>query len=190
MTRSVYVVGGAGAGKSTFTSRLLGEYSFGPLTDLHTAQNSRGSNITLRGHMVEDDLLLYLGVMREAFPGTDGLDRVSSVAGVPWLAQGNLPRAIYGEGNTLANRPFLKALAEHTDLVIIHIWVPEEEQLRRVGSRGHDMDEKWVLGTSTRALNLASEMEGLCDVWYVRGDLEGEQNLALAVAKNHLLPGD
>ena len=83
MTRSVYVVGGAGAGTSTFTSRLLGEYTFGPLADLHTAQNSRGSNITLRGHMVEDDLLLYLGVMREAFPGTDGLDRVSNIAGVP-----------------------------------------------------------------------------------------------------------
>lgn len=191
--RAVYVIGGAGAGKSTLSARLFEGASFGPLEDLHSKPNARGSLITLRGQYATlrpGHEVLYLGVWREAFPGTDGLDRVSTVAGKEWLEECPIPARIFGEGNTLSARPFMYALAEATDLAVIHLSASPEEIERRVEGRGHAMNMTWVHGTATRAANLAHDLEYLADVWHVRSDIPGEADLALEIARNHLLPGD
>ena len=158
-TRSVYVIGGAGAGKSTFMERLIGDRMIlmGPLEDLHSAPNSRGTIITLRGHRFPDDGV-YLGLMRDNFPGTDGLDRVSSVAGVPWLRLGMAPAWVIGEGATLANRPFLTALSEETDLLLIHLRCDDAVKVARFQERGSSQDPKFVAATVTKSANLLNEM--------------------------------
>lgn len=193
MTRAVYLLGGAGSGKSTLTSRLFAGAEFAPLQDLHTKPNARGSLITLRGHEATfpaGERVLYLGVWRDQFPGTDGLDRVSTVPGKEWLERGNLPERLFAEGNTLSARPFMYALAEATDLLVIHLWCRPEEVERRVAGRGHEMNMKWVEGTATRAENVAKDLEDRADVWFIRSDVPGEVDLAFEVARNHLLPGD
>ena len=56
MTPSVYVIGGAGTGKSTFMSQMLDQLSVLPLEelrDLHRTPNARGTIVTLRGHHVD-----------------------------------------------------------------------------------------------------------------------------------------
>jgi hypothetical protein len=160
VTRSVYVVGGAGTGKSTFTQTLLdlSNRSMGPLVDLYQKPNSRGTVITLRGHDIGLDGM-YLGCMRESFPGTDGLDRVSYIPGEEWLQ--NIDGSydfIIAEGATLAVRRFLAVLHETTDLLLIHLTADDFVKELRFGQRGSDQDEKFVLATATRSRNLVADM--------------------------------
>ena len=81
MTQAVYIIGGAGTGKSTVTQALLDllDRPLGPLEDLYSKANSRGTVITLRGHQMGEDGL-YLGCMRDSFPGTDGLIHIRHMA--------------------------------------------------------------------------------------------------------------
>jgi cytidylate kinase len=164
MTRSVYIIGGAGTGKSTFTAELLNRLgaALGPLEDLYSKPNSRGTVITLRGHEMTNpprwDTGLYLGCMRDEFPGTDGLDRVSYIPGEEWLATANLPDWILAEGATLAVRRFLYALDVTTDLLIVHLTTDEMVKEIRLAQRGAGQDEKFIAATATRARNLATEM--------------------------------
>jgi hypothetical protein len=155
VTRSAYIVGGAGTGKSTFTGELLDalRVTLGPLEDLHTKPN-RKSTVRLRGHYAGPDGL-YLGCMRESFPGTDGLDRVSSPVGVEWLQLGLHDRLgwIVGEGATLCTKPFLAALADHTDLLLVHLHAAPEVKAERFTRRGSDQAAQFVKATATRALN-------------------------------------
>lgn len=162
MTRSVYIIGGAGTGKSTFTQALLERIGgpMGPLVDLYSKPNSRGTVITLRGHGILDgpDEGIYLGCMRDEFPGTDGLDRVSYIPGEEWLVQGDLPAFLVGEGATLAVRRFLYALDVTTDLLLIHLTTDEMVKEIRLNQRGAGQDEKFITATATRSRNLAEEM--------------------------------
>lgn len=158
-TQSVYLVGGAGTGKSTFMQEMLdvSNRSMGPLVDLCQEPNSRGTVITLRGHEVGTDGM-YLGCMRESFPGTDGLDRVSYIPGEKWLREARLPRFIVSEGATLAVRRFLTVLHETTDLLLVHLWADDFVKELRFHQRGSSQDEKFVLATATRSANLVADM--------------------------------
>jgi hypothetical protein len=161
MTKSVYVIGGAGTGKSTFTQEILdmSNRTLSPLEDLCQKPNSRGTVITLRGHRVGTDGM-YLGCMRDSFPGTDGLDRVSYIPGEEWLqTTENLPEFIVAEGATLAVRRFILVLHETTDLLLIHLTAEEFVKELRFDQRGSSQDEKFVLATTTRSANLARDME-------------------------------
>ena len=71
MTRTVYILGGAGTGKSTFTAELLEPWDLGPLEIFHEEPLVRGKGrpamIKVRGHLVETPEGvggLYLGQMR------------------------------------------------------------------------------------------------------------------------------
>lgn len=157
MTRSVYVLGGAGTGKSTFTTELLAELPEpGPLTDLHMKPN-RKARVTLRGHPVGDGV--YLGVLRDWHPGTDGLDRASSQTGVEWLERYDLPRWILAEGATLATRPFLAALHAHTELLLVHLHASLDTRLARFAARGTAQDPSFVRATETRSANRLREAQ-------------------------------
>lgn len=156
MTRSVYIIGGAGTGKSTFTAQLLDGLEFGELEDLHALANKKNI-VTLRGHRMVNDGM-YLGLMRESFPGTDGLDRASSPVAESWLYDGNLPEWIVSEGATLATRRFLIALAQVTELLVVHLVADDFVKELRFLERGSDQDPKFVLATTTRSYNLFNDM--------------------------------
>lgn len=156
MTRSVYIIGGAGTGKSTFTAQLLANQEFGPLEKLFSHPNKKNI-VTLRGHRLGQDGL-YLGCMRDRHPGTDGLDRASSPVGEAWLMLGDVPSWIIGEGATLATRRFLTALHEHTELLLVHLTAEEYVKDLRFLQRNTKQDPQFVLATETRSLNLALVM--------------------------------
>lgn len=167
MTRSIYIIGGAGTGKSTFTSRLLellGLETGGDLLELHSKPNAKVV-VTLRGHELltprDEPAGLYLGVMRDSFPGSDGLDRATSPTGAEWLRTAELPSLIISEGATLATRPFLSALHETTELLLVHLLASPEEVQRRFAERGSNQDPKFVLNTVTRSANLDRDMRKL-----------------------------
>lgn len=190
MTASVYVIGGAGTGKSTFTQSLLdmSNRSMGPLEDLHQKPNSRGTVITLRGHRVGLDGM-YLGCMRDSFPGTDGLDRVSYIPGEDWLFTEGRERLefLIAEGATLAVRRFITALHHTTDLLLVLLEADDFVKELRFGERGSTQDEKFVLATATRSTNLARDMakEGV-KVWTVDSADPDEWDQALLICHDHL----
>jgi GTPase SAR1 family protein len=166
MTRSLYIIGGAGSGKSTFMEELLASsnHEMGPLRDLHTKNNARGNPVTLRGHELAfgwSSAGLYLGCMREFYPGTDGLDRASSIAGEEWLEQGGADAYSYiiAEGATLATRRFLYALQDRTELLLVHLFVDELIADLRFLQRGSSQDPRFVLNTVTRSANLLRDMK-------------------------------
>ena len=184
MTRSVYIIGGAGTGKSTFTAELLKGHAWGPLEDLYALRN-RKALVTLRGHRLSVDGL-YLGVHRDSFPGSDGLDRASSPTAVAWLAAGNLPSWIIGEGATLATRPFLTALAGCTDLLILHLTVDPFIADLRFAARGSNQNPGFVENTVTRSANLANHLRDVAEVVTVDTGDEEQWAAALSAVRRHL----
>lgn len=188
MTRVVYVVGGAGTGKSTFMSQLLGSMEFGPFEDLHQKPNARGTIITLRGHRMPNDGL-YLGRMREHFPGTDGLDRASSMTGAEWLAETPvLPRWIVGEGLNLATWPMMEGFLARTELLLIRLWADEVVRDLRFWQRGSKQPEGFLKMSETRSVNLTAKVEkaGGGRVIVCDSAQPDEWNAALAAARDHL----
>ena len=190
MTKSVYIIGGAGAGKSTFTSELLAAIGepLGPLEDLHTKRNAKGTPVTLRGHRIGGDGL-SIGCMRESFPGTDGLDRASSISGEAWLEAGQgIPSYIVSEGATLATRRFLGALHTHTDLLLVHLDCADFVRELRFLQRGSTQAENFVKITVTRSRNLLADMaKAGVKCWEVDTANPPEWEQALDVALSHLL---
>jgi len=129
---------------------------------------------------------LYLGCMRDSFPGTDGLDRVSYIPGEEWLANGSLPDILVGEGATLAVRRFLYALDVTTDLLLIYLTTMVKDL--RIQERGAEQDEKFVAATATRSRNLALEMNKAgVKVWEVDTGYPEEWHQALSIVQDHLL---
>lgn len=179
MTRSVYIIGGAGTGKSTFTAALLKDHEFGPLEDIFSARNAKNL-VTLRGHRLPGDGL-YLGRMRDTHPGTDGLDRACHQTAVGWLMVGDLPKWIVAEGATLATESFMHALAEGTDLLLVHLRCSPEVQQARFLERGTEQNPNWVKGRTTAAANLFRLMDesGLCDLLDVDTGDSGDWHNAL-----------
>lgn len=163
MTRSLYIIGGAGVGKSTFMSYLgsmLG-WEFGPLADLHAKRNAKAL-VTLRGHEISSPDTkdgLYLGVNRDAFPGSDGLDRATSPTGEEWLQRYDLPPIIVAEGATLATRRFLFALQAETELLVLHLTCDEMIHDLRLASRGTGQEPSFVQATVTKSENLVRDLE-------------------------------
>jgi hypothetical protein len=160
MTRSVYVVGGAGTGKSTFTAELLEVFDVDKSFVFHRRRKSDGNLDPISGHLLRtadpDFLGLYIGKLRESFPGTDGLSRSCTPVGVEWLhTASRLPDVIVAEGATLATQGFLSTLAEVTELMLVHLRADPNEVARRMLGRGSSQAEAWVKGSVTRAATAA-----------------------------------
>lgn len=207
MTQAVYILGGAGVGKSTFTADLMdrlkreaigGGWKVGPLTDLHAKPN-RKVTVTLRAHPLTLELVggllhgMYLGKLRDEFPGTDGLDRATSPTAAEWLeigdVTGQLPDFIVGEGATLATDRFLGALEAYTDLLVLHLVCDPMIADLRVANRGHELSPQFVDGTATRSEN---RIKNLKTARVVRVDTsaegyDGPWAEALDTAVEHIL---
>lgn len=190
MTQAVYIIGGAGTGKSTFTSALIERMDavLGPLEDLHSKRNAKAL-VTLRGHRMNTLRKhgLYLGVMRDEFPGSDGLDRATSPTGEEWLLNGGLPDFILAEGATLATRRFLYALNLSTDLLVIALECDPVIHDLRLAARGAGQVSSFVLSTVTKTENLVRDLEKqLATIRRVQSDEPEDWGAALEEAENHL----
>ena len=172
LPRAVYVIGGAGVGKSTFMEKLLdlNRIELGPLEDLHAQPNAAGNVVTLRGHTYTHQECpgVYLGLMRDQFPGSDGLDRASSMTGSSWAYQKAIHYdTIIGEGATLATRPFLFALSNSSDLLVIALRCDPVVHDLRLLQRGSGQAESFITSTVTKTRNLAADLEkiGASVIW-------------------------
>ena len=167
MTRAVYVIGGAGTGKSTFMAELLNRLGvqlepLGVLWEGQIQKKAGPVNVRLRGQSWPGGV--YLGVLRPEFPGTDGLDNACLPVARDWLDRAELPPLILGEGMLMGTQSFLPNLARAADLMVAHLVLPEEERLRRVSARGHEFNPVWSAQTVTRARNGAQSVAGLATV--------------------------
>lgn len=192
MTRSVYVIGGAGTGKSTFMAQLMDEFILDTraLSDIYESQNAQGSRLVLRGHdCISKDVQrgVYLGCLRDQFPGTDGLDRASSKAATEWLRGAELSGFIIAEGATLTTTPFLLALDDRTDLLLVHLWAEPFVRELRYQERGSNQDASWILNSITRAANMAKKFENRqAQLLTVDSADPAAWSLALAACLTHL----
>lgn len=159
MTAMVYVMGGAACGKSTFTGQLLDRIGaeLGETEVLYTRPNGAGLGVMLKGQPFERGV--YLGLMRDRHPGSDGLDRVAGWPGQIWIAEEELPDRIVGEGTTLSTWPFLSAAAGAVDLMVVRLWDEEWITELRANLRGSVKNPTYLQSTASRAANLASRLD-------------------------------
>lgn len=153
MTRSIYIVGAPGAGKSTAMARLLEGWAIGPYTRwcrevfghyLEHPEQGRGA---------------YLGHLRPEYPGTDALSLSAGPRVVEWLEA--LPLLgldwVFGEGTRLSHMGFLTALAEVTDLTLVHLDVdPEVAAQRRAARGGKQLSDQFCKIATSKANNTAN----------------------------------
>ena len=189
--RSVYVIGAAGSGKSTFMAELLSDVELLPQKDFYSQRNAKAL-VTLRGHRMRYLDGIYLGCMREAFPGTDGLDRASSPVGAAWLRDPIIkhPAFLVGEGATLATRPFLEALYEKTDMLLVLLEADEVVLDLRFLQRGSNQNASFVKSTASRSESLFKDMASAgANCTRVNSSNKEEWDAALDACSTHLVGG-
>ena len=153
MTRSIYILGGPGSGKSTLMRYLIREWVPGPYIRLIDRE--------LFGHqLINADLELgvYLGHLRPEYPGTDALSLSVAPHALRWLQTLDPQLAwVFGEGARLGHAGFLQELSVKTDLLVVHLSVaPEVSLRRRQGRPGKLLTEQYCRATATRAANTAA----------------------------------
>lgn len=177
MTRSLYLIGGPGAGKSTLMERLLAPWIVDPVAERLTEKELFGHHMTLG---VETGV--YLGKIRPQFPGTDALSMSVSPIAAAWVrAEAHCYDVILGEGGRLAVRPFLDALRESTQMLLVHLAVdfdvarartlarPDSNEWKPVSRKGPDghwhrvqragrpQADSWLKSGAAKAAKLAEE---------------------------------
>lgn len=153
MTAATYIIGAPGSGKSTRMARLIEPWSVGPYVRLTKRE--------LFGHYLAGpggSLGVYLGHLRDEYPGTDALSLSVAPQALLWVQA--LPLlgldVVYGEGVRLAHIGFLTALNEVTDLTVLHMLVdPEVAAARRLARGGKQLSDHYCRIATSRALNAA-----------------------------------
>lgn len=153
MTRSLYIIGAPGAGKSTAMAQVLEGWAVGPY--------QRWTSREMFGHYLthpEKGRGAYLGHLRPEYPGTDALSLSVAPQALLWLD--SLPLLgldwVFGEGVRLSHLPFLTALAEATDLSVVYLRVdPEVAAQRRLARGGKQLGERFCKAMTTKAHNVA-----------------------------------
>lgn len=166
--RAVYVIGPSGSGKSTFVSEVISNsgITFGPNESVHTCMSSRLGKpfpVTITGHTMYCDgkyLGKYIGVMREYFPGSDGLISNSSITATDWALRASFG-SVLAEGSKLGTRRFLAALEVNFDLMVVSLDATEEELFRRRSERESKTTEDNALRTVARSRRLAKDLKNL-----------------------------
>lgn len=160
MTKSVYLVGGGGVGKSSVMAELLHGWDAGPY--------QKWTEKEMFGHWLYRDGAgaAYLGHLRPEYPGTDALSMSVAPQAMLWLQ--SLPPNldfIFGEGNRLCHVEFLSALGQVSDLLLVHLVCdPNTTELRRATRGGKQQNAHYVRGVATKAANTAAAMVGVAGV--------------------------
>jgi len=162
--KAIYIVGGAGSGKSTLMKSILKIMTtvLDPLKTLHTETNKVGHRINLYGHEFNSDIFgpgVYLGKMRSEYPGTDALGQGAQVAMKGFLAQGSGPSLfILGEGYRFTTRPVLSALGETHELTLVHLDAPVDYLLGRAEASGKETSERQIRQSTTQSGKVARDL--------------------------------
>ena len=132
---------------------LLQDWDAGPYQRLTSRE--------LFGHpLISQDLRLgvYLGHLRDEYPGTDALSLSVAPQALIWLEtlQDNVSW-VFGEGTRLGHQSFLEALHARTELTIGYLTVSPEEALRRREARaGKLLSEQYCKIATSKAANIAA----------------------------------
>lgn len=153
MTKSVYIIGAPGSGKSTLMTEILEGWNVGPY-------QRWGREVF--GHYLEHPEKgrgAYLGHLRPEYPGTDALSLSAAPRVVEWLEA--LPLLgldwVFGEGARLSHMGFLSALAEATDLTVVHLDVdPEVAAQRRLARGGKQLSDQFCKTMTSKVNNVAA----------------------------------
>lgn len=205
MTPSVYIVGGSSVGKSTLSAAVLDAlkdrgYTHDPTqVELHKKPKTNGAIVTLRGELLypsdESGAGVYLGNSRDKFPGTDGLDLVSSPVASEWaeVRGDDGYRFIFSEGAVLTTDRFLGSLARNTDLLLVHLVCdPMETELRmwERSSTGYGkFNPDYAVGTATKARNRVKKVRDLSTVLEIDTSSDSDTRFEDVVSRicRHLL---
>lgn len=149
MSKSVYLIGEPGVGKTTVTSALCQNFALGD--ELQLLGKLWGTELLSAGELAG----YRLGRERELFAGTDALAMSVNPDAVKWVQEDPLPEIIVGEGARLANKRFLTALEEKTNFLLVLVIADNAAQRRE--ERGSNQNQSWVQGRLTASVNLFKE---------------------------------
>lgn len=170
MKHSIYVLGAPGVGKSTLMAGLLANVAMGPVTTL------RG---TLRGHYFNGGV--YLGIMRNRFPGTDGLAMNATTDAEAFVLSAT-DGLLIGEGSRLGHTRFLDKCNVGRDMTLIHLHASEDALCARRNHRGSDQNVIWMRGAATRARHAFDNARPHQRIDLDTSDLSAEQILSIITA--------
>lgn len=154
MTKSTYIVGAPGSGKSTLMAQMLEGWQVGPYT--------KWTKREMFGHTLTHPELgtgAYLGHLRPEYPGTDALSLSVAPQAMLWLQ--SLPLLgldhVFGEGVRLSHLVFLMELASLTDLTVIYLRVSLEVAAeRRLARGGKQLSDGYCKIATSKAHNVAA----------------------------------
>jgi ribose 1,5-bisphosphokinase PhnN len=157
VSTAVYLVGAMGTGKSTVMAAIMDQ--LGVVTGDWFKVWPSETRSEFRGENLEDIVTgelrgLYLGRMRDEYPGTDAIGLASHAEAYAWAREApEMPALVLGEGARLGTVGFLRSLAARPDtqLVVGHLVVPEAVQLERLARRAKAGNAAFRKGTRTRA---------------------------------------
>lgn len=164
--RLIYLVGQPGAGKSTLMADLTAEYDRVPAhpPEYPVAHDQLVNRIT--GAVIGAEI----GIVREAFSGTDALPSAVIDKAVPWIGTRPYP-LLLGEGARLGNRRFiLAALNAGYDVTLALVDHDQADEWRAARAKAlkRTQNESWVKGRRTASINLFNEMRELSKTQSVR----------------------
>lgn len=162
--KAIYIIGGAGSGKSTLMQSLLKLTTTGldPVKVLHTELNKADHRINLYGQEFNSKFFgsgVYLDKMRSQYPGTDALGQGAQVAMKGYLSRGlGDENFILGEGYRFTTRPVLELLGETHDLTLVHLSSSIEYLLEKAAEAGKETSERQIRQSVTQSGKVAREL--------------------------------
>ena len=158
MTRSIYITGAPGTGKSTTMEHLV------ELLELQWLPDERVYRETWVNPLATGDGALggySLGKRRAEYSGTDALSMSASPRVLEWLRETELPDWVLGEGARLSNARFLLGLNEIAPLLLVHLTCPDDETDRRVEARGGGLPPTFRASRKTASAGVAEALDAL-----------------------------
>ena len=157
VSRSLYVIGAPGTGKTTLMNEVVAALGLRWLPDERVWREIWvnplcDENGVLRG--------LSFGKARGAFSGTDALSMSALPRALEYIRETELPDYVLGEGMRLSSPKFLAELDQVAPLTLVYLSASEETVAeRRAGREGDKLTSTFVKQARTRAANAAEAME-------------------------------